>query len=171
MASDADNDLEQVHLNARAAVLHGRGAGGFKLVMYGGPTGKGRPRFNGKRSFMDPTTRNAEQEVRAAWVDEGKPSLGSLPVRVHVAIRLNRPKDHFTSRGALSAKGRRTPVPLSRPDVDNVSKLMLDALNGLAWKDDAQVVHLAITREWTTGPPHVELFADTPATLSYGGDA
>ena len=30
----------------------------------------------------------------------------------------------------------------SKPDADNYAKLILDALNGVLWRDDAQVVRL-----------------------------
>jgi len=33
--------------------------------------------------------------------------------------------------------------PIGRPDIDNLVKLVLDALNKIAWDDDAQVVDIA----------------------------
>ena len=36
----------------------------------------------------------------------------------------------------------------SKPDADNVAKLFLDALNGLAYADDAQVVELLVYKNW-----------------------
>ena len=31
-------------------------------------------------------------------------------------------------------------LPTKKPDVDNIIKIILDSLNGLAYKDDAQIV-------------------------------
>ena len=40
--------------------------------------------------------------------------------------------------------------PMKKPDLDNVAKIILDALNGIAWKDDTQVVGLRVNRMWAT---------------------
>ena len=36
--------------------------------------------------------------------------------------------------------------PRRRGDIDNLAKAILDGLNGYAYEDDAQVVHLSMTR-------------------------
>lgn len=33
-----------------------------------------------------------------------------------------------------------------KPDADNIAKSVLDALNGVAWRDDTQVVHLQVRK-------------------------
>lgn len=45
--------------------------------------------------------------------------------------------------------------PTKKPDVDNIVKIVLDALNGLAWHDDAQVTFLAVSKEYTGKEPFV----------------
>lgn len=47
------------------------------------------------------------------------------------------------------------PFPDKQPDVDNIVKIVLDALNGLAWHDDAQVTFLAVSKEYTGKEPFV----------------
>lgn len=44
--------------------------------------------------------------------------------------------------------------PIVKPDCDNISKNILDALNGLAYPDDKQVVTLVI-RKWYAESPEV----------------
>lgn len=39
-----------------------------------------------------------------------------------------------------------------RPDVDNLAKAVLDALNGVAWADDAQIVKLSVHKDYTSKP-------------------
>ena len=39
-----------------------------------------------------------------------------------------------------------------KPDVDNVSKCILDALNGIAYEDDNQVVELIVRKKRSTKP-------------------
>lgn len=38
--------------------------------------------------------------------------------------------------------------PLKKPDVDNVAKIILDALNGIAYRDDKQVVTLIVKKSY-----------------------
>ena len=45
-------------------------------------------------------------------------------------------------------------VPLTKPDADNVLKLVLDALNGLAYLDDKQVTRLRY-RATPWSPPSI----------------
>jgi Holliday junction resolvase RusA-like endonuclease len=44
-----------------------------------------------------------------------------------------------------------------RADLDNICKAHLDALNGLAWKDDSQVDSLRITRRVDKSDPGVRV--------------
>lgn len=41
---------------------------------------------------------------------------------------------------------------IKRPDVDNLAKSVLDALNGVAWEDDSQIVRLSTSKEYSTEP-------------------
>ena len=45
----------------------------------------------------------------------------------------------------------------SRPDVDNVSKAIMDALNGVAYKDDAQVSVLVCEKRYTQDEARVDV--------------
>ena len=60
-----------------------------------------------------------------------------------------RPKSHLRTNGMVkeSAPGPHT----SKPDLDNLAKLVLDRItrNGRFWGDDAQVDMLAISKEWS----------------------
>ena len=40
-----------------------------------------------------------------------------------------------------------------RPDIDNLGKFILDALQGIAYEDDAQVVSVAMKKVLDTNPP------------------
>ena len=43
-----------------------------------------------------------------------------------------------------------------KPDCDNMAKIVLDALNGIAYHDDSQIVDLRITKEYGENP-HVSI--------------
>ena len=40
-----------------------------------------------------------------------------------------------------------------KPDADNIAKIVLDALNGVAWLDDAQVTSLTVVKLDRTRDP------------------
>ena len=37
----------------------------------------------------------------------------------------------------------------TKPDIDNLTKAILDALNGIVWKDDAQVTQINVQKIWS----------------------
>lgn len=116
----------------------------------GEPVGKGRPRMGrGGRVYTPDATRRAEHAVARAW---WAPMIEiDFEIAVRVTAYYGRPKDHFLQSGALSAKGRRSIVPMKTPDLDNVVKLVLDALNGVAYRDDKQVQSVEALRFWDDG--------------------
>ena len=44
-----------------------------------------------------------------------------------------------------------------KPDCDNIAKIILDALNGLAYKDDKDIVSCLIEK-WYGDEPRVEVY-------------
>lgn len=42
--------------------------------------------------------------------------------------------------------------PLKKPDADNIAKIICDALNGVAYKDDTQVVELRVRKIYAAEP-------------------
>lgn len=118
----------------------------------GPPRGKGRPRFEQGHARTDAATLSAENEIRwyARKAMVGKaPAAGAL--RLTIEARYNRPKSW--------PKKRLDVWKTSKPDLDNVVKLVKDALNKIAWLDDAQVVSLIASKIYQDGPEglHVEI--------------
>lgn len=122
---------------------------GVTFVVLGKPAGKGRPRFGNGRTYTDAATEAAEARIERAWEQAGKQRIDG-PVRVDVRMYLARPKSHWRKDGALTAEGERTPWPCRKPDVDNALKLILDALNTRAYRDDADVISAVVGRNWAS---------------------
>ncbi|HHL2031183.1 RusA family crossover junction endodeoxyribonuclease [Clostridium perfringens] len=39
--------------------------------------------------------------------------------------------------------------PTKKPDADNIAKIILDSLNGIAYKDDSQIIELMVVKRHT----------------------
>ena len=77
---------------------------------------------------------------RAAVAEAATQNCGELidgPVDLTIEFVLPRPKSW--------RKGRDEPMT-ARPDVDKLARAVLDALTGIAFKDDSQVVRLSATK-------------------------
>lgn len=128
------------------------------LTIAGEPRGKERPRFVRAtgRTFTPSRTVSAEEAIRRAWMDAGQPRFPDGPLRMSITVRVQRPKYHYRADGVqLSAAGLWTPIPTTKPDLDNVQKLVSDALNRLAYRDDAQIAEGHQVREWAEWPETV----------------
>jgi len=120
------------------------------IIIPGALRGKGRPRFGNGRTFTDAKTQNAEAWIRHCAIEQaGQPVLEnalSVEIDIDIAVPASWPrrKREQALTGAVHAMGR--------PDVDNCSKLVLDALNGILWRDDAQICELSVTRRYADAP-------------------
>ena len=126
---------------------------GYSFIVPGPPTGKQRPRFVRAtgRAFTPKPTVLAESRVLNAWMAAGAQRIESaVKIRIHAV--LERPASHYRVNGELTAAGRRAEWPTKKPDADNLCKLVCDALNGHAYRDDAFVVSLAVGKRWAL--PH-----------------
>lgn len=76
----------------------------------------------------------------------GTPLAG--PVELSVMAEWGWPKSWNSKRRNAPGAQWKT----SRPDGDNISKLVKDALNTVAWADDAQVVSLHVWKRYSETP-------------------
>jgi Holliday junction resolvase RusA-like endonuclease len=93
------------------------------------------------RPWKAAVTSEAAQIVEAAGL--ANPAYEHRPVAVAITFRFPRPRGHFGKRGLLpSAPAQMTTMP----DIDKLVRAVLDALTGIVWRDDAQVVVLDIRK-------------------------
>jgi Holliday junction resolvase RusA-like endonuclease len=118
----------------------------FQLV--GEPVGKARPRFSAGRVYTPTKTADYERRLStAAWQQMVVSNLTvtDKPVSVQIVMEAPIPKSWSKLDKKIAALGGRAP---SKPDVDNVLKIILDACNGIVYRDDAQVVHVDIRKRY-----------------------
>ena len=129
-------------------------ADSFTLIISGHPEGKGRPKFGKGRAWTPKKTVLAEGEVTRKWEEIGSPRMpDDAPLRIDLTLYVVRPDGHYKKGGELSAEGQRNPRPLKvKPDIDNAIKLVFDALNTKAFRDDVRFVEAHIERHWADWP-------------------
>lgn len=113
------------------------------LFIPGRPVAKGRPRFNRKTgAVITPrTTRDFEKWIAMnARVNLGDFEPLGGPVHLRLEFLFPRPKAPPKSHVLHKHPGRAWLA--SRPDLSNIVKGVEDALNGIAYLDDSQIVSL-----------------------------
>lgn len=118
----------------------------------GKPQGKARPRFTRTgHAYTPDSTRLYEQEVRAAYLEAaGGRTYADAPVTVDILAFYPIPKSAAKARRAAMESGELRPAV--KPDWDNLGKIICDALNGVAWRDDAQVVRATVDKRYGMEP-------------------
>ncbi len=74
------------------------------------------------------------------------------PVSVSFKFVRVRPGGHFNSKGELNKAGREKPYPISKPDALKLARGVEDALTGVIWQDDAQIVEEHLSKVWGEAP-------------------
>lgn len=116
-----------------------------QFTIPGKPIGKGRPKFarqgNFIRTYTPEKTVNYENLVKLAWMQSGCEKLnGNISARIIA---------YFPIPKSVSKKKRENMFKAfydKKPDADNIAKAILDALNGIAYDDDSQVVSLEVIK-------------------------
>jgi Holliday junction resolvase RusA-like endonuclease len=107
------------------------------------------------RAFKSKKAHTLEQDVLAFAAPAAPATRREGAVRVRIEARMPIPGGWpvWKQEAALAGMIR----PTSRPDADNVAKLVLDALNrsGRFWRDDAQVVELTSLKWYGAAPETV----------------
>jgi Holliday junction resolvase RusA-like endonuclease len=126
----------------------------IKLTIPGQPCAKGRPRLGKFGTYTPTKTVNAEALIKELYIigNYGKQLEGALQMTVKAYFEIPKSKSNKAKCDMRAGVTRHT----SRPDADNLLKLVGDALNGLAYKDDSQIVSATIEK-WYADYPRVEI--------------
>lgn len=132
----------------------------------GQPQGKGRPRVgriaDQARMFTPAKTAAYEGLIAhaAQQAMQGRELIHG-PVAVVLEVCCQVPVSWSKKKQAQALAGQVFPV--TKPDIDNVEKAIFDGLNGVAWKDDVQVVDVWKRKRYAETPGvHVEITPIAP---------
>jgi len=97
-------------------------------------------------------------------VDTVIPVFKEQVISIQIISRMKRPKKHFIANrpgpgrlrqsSATSTGGSVSDLQVTRTDVDNLAKFVLDSLNGVLYEDDKQVASLQVTKVYDNEDPY-----------------
>lgn len=128
----------------------------IQFTVYGTPVGKQRPKFstfNGHATAYTPQkTVNYENLVKLSYQQQcnNKPYEKDVPLKAEIAAYFPIPKS--TSKKKREAMLNGEIYHTKKPDADNITKCILDALNGIAYYDDSQVVYIRCKKNYSDEP-------------------
>jgi Holliday junction resolvase RusA-like endonuclease len=131
----------------------------IKFTVQGEPFGKERPRICRKGpkvfAFTPAKTASYEKVVRAQYKEKiGIKFEGKIPIKVKIIAYYKIPERASEKQIGEMVAG--LILPTKKPDVDNICKLILDALSGVCYEDDVQICKLEIKKFYSENP-RVEL--------------
>lgn len=120
----------------------------LELFMPVEPVAKGRPRFYRHGRAVVAVTPNKTRKYEAEILNRVARHMRAMsletqsgPLKLEIVFYFKRPKSH-------TKKQRLIAHHIIRPDLDNLCKGVLDALNGELFKDDSQVCMLSAVKRY-----------------------
>lgn len=122
-----------------------------KFILDGKPIGKGRPRFTNlggyARTYTPASTVNYERDLANAFNIQCNINEEDFEKEIYIKIIANFEPPKSTSKKTrqilIQGMGYR-----HKPDADNIAKIVLDGLNGVAYKDDNQITKIEIIKKY-----------------------
>ena len=123
------------------------------FTVEGQPVGKQRPRFRRTGNFVSTYTDAKTKTYEALVKEVAQKAMGSsdpleTPVAFYCLISLPVPKSYSKKRVEACLNG--SEMPTKKPDWDNMAKSVADAMNGVIYVDDSQIVHATISKKYST---------------------
>ncbi|MEG1520107.1 MAG: RusA family crossover junction endodeoxyribonuclease [Clostridia bacterium] len=128
----------------------------IEFEVIGKPVGKGRPRFSGRngvvRTYTPTTTTDYETEVAMAYKTAvKKASMAEIPpydkpLKIQIVACYAIPQAF--SRAKKEQALCEVFQPQTKPDIDNIIKIVLDGLNKVAYDDDKQIVEVYAVKRY-----------------------
>lgn len=131
------------------------------FIVPGEPQGKGRPRFGvrkaaGGGAYVSVRTPDKtviyENLIKMEYREQtgghrfGDTDMLEIEIEAYYSI----PKSTSKKKRVEMLKGMI--LPIKKPDADNVLKSVADSLNGIAYRDDSQIVSASIKKFYDSAP-------------------
>ena len=135
-----------------------------KFIIRGEPKGKGRPRFSTRtgHAFTPKETIAYEAYVRVEYINQTDAYRFADDAQLLMDIVAYYPIPKTGTKKMKELKARNVLRPTKKPDIDNVVKAICDALNGVAYKDDVQIVDCRVRKYFGEEPRVLVTITDIP---------
>ena len=112
--------------------------------------GKGRPRLNSYtgRVYTPTRTKDYEELVEQYFLLK-YPRYKTLEGRIKMDIIANFEIPKSTTKVAKAQMLDNIISPTKKPDIDNIVKIILDAMNNVAFKDDTQITKISVEKKYS----------------------
>lgn len=128
----------------------------IRFVVPGTPFGKERPKFTRRgqyvKTYTPKNTSQHEKMVAAVYEEQAKGRKFEPKAPLDVRIIAYYPIPKSTSKKKRREMLEHRIRPVVKPDLDNVAKLVYDALNGVAWHDDNAIVDTQVRKFYSENP-------------------
>ncbi len=128
----------------------------MEFEVIGAPVGKRRPKFSmihGYAQAIKPKEDVIYENLVKLSFQQAKPNdynLFDKAVKMTILAYFAIPKSFSKKKQNEALEGKLR--PLTKPDADNIAKIICDALNDIAYKDDTQIVELTIIKQYASEP-------------------
>ncbi len=130
----------------------------YSFTVWGIAAPQGSKRHVGKGVMLESSDRVRpwRQDVRFAALEERPPNWDmATPMRLDLVFWFPRPASHYGTRNGISYLKVNAPIePVSARigDIDKLQRAVFDALTGVAYLDDRQVVEVEARKAYLMGP-------------------
>ena len=116
------------------------------------PIAKGRPRYAKRGNFVQTYTPTKTREYENLIRENAIKAMGSskpleTPLKALLLFCMPIPKS--TPKNALEAHLNGSIRHVKKPDLDNLAKSVLDAMNTVVFLDDSQITKLTISKKYS----------------------
>jgi Holliday junction resolvase RusA-like endonuclease len=137
------------------------------ITIPGEPKAKGRPRFYRAGKFVRAVTPEMtvkyEQHVKNCAMLQAQGQMLHGPLHARISFFFDLPKSKWKKREPVKRQWH-----TGKPDWDNLGKAVCDSLNGICYKDDAEICSVRvvkITEEQGGAPARCELIIEELSAL------
>ena len=125
----------------------------YEFEVPGEVVGKARPRMNTRtgRAYTPTKTKDYEYFMKK-WFITQYPNFKQLENREKVTIVAYFDIPKSTSKKKEAEMLKQNISPTKKPDIDNITKIVLDSMNKFAFKDDTQVTKMEVEKKYAIEP-------------------